>query len=220
MPSQSRPPDRQALVDALPPVLAALAQRGVARAYPKDTLLIHEGDVGDSLYIVLAGRLRVFSVDDQQGREITYGTYGAGEYVGEFGLDGGARAASVITLEPSVCALVTRATLQAHIAARPEFAFELLAKVIRRARAATLTARQLALNDVYGRVKLQLEALAERMPDGRLRIPERLTHREMASRAGCSREMISRVLKDLETGGYVTLDDGCLVLLRALPPRW
>jgi CRP/FNR family cyclic AMP-dependent transcriptional regulator len=58
------------------------------------------------------------------------------------------------------------------------------------------------------------------MPDGRLRIPERLTHREMASRAGCSREMISRVLKDLETGGYVTLDDGCLVLLRALPPRW
>jgi CRP/FNR family cyclic AMP-dependent transcriptional regulator len=199
--------------------LLALIERGEVRRYRKGTLLIQEGDHGDTIYIILTGRLRAFSEGDND-REITYGVYGAGEYIGELSLDGGPRSASVITVEASSCAVVSRRTLERFIAERPEFAFELLAKVIRRVRAATLNARQLALNDVYGRLKLLLGTLALPQPDGTLRVADRLTHQEMANRLGCSREMVSRLLKDLERGGYVTVQDNRLVLTKALPQRW
>ena len=206
-------------IDTLPEPLRPLARRGEVRHYRKGTLLIQEGDTGDTLYIILAGRLRVFGSGDR-GREITYGTYGPGEYLGEMSLDGGPRSASVIVLEPTTCAVVTRHTILQHIAEHPEFAFELLAKVIRRARVATLNAKQLALNDVYGRLVLLLNGLATAQPDGRRRIDERLTHQDMANRLGCSREMVSRLMKDLEGGGYVRVAGGFIELLRALPARW
>ncbi len=85
---------------------------------------------------------------------------------------------------------------------------------------ATLTARQLALNDVYGRLKLLLGALAVPQPDGTLRVAERLTHQEMSNRLGCSREMVSRLMKDLERGGYVSVQDARIVLSKPLPQRW
>ena len=199
--------------------LLALAERGEIRRYRKGTLLIQEGDQGDTLFIILSGRLRAFSAGDND-REITYGAYGAGEYIGEMSLDGGPRSASVITLEASVCAVVGRRTLERYIAEHPGFAFELLSKVIRRARVATLNARQLALNDVYGRLKLLLGALAVPQPDGSLRVAERLTHQDMSNRLGCSRELVSRLMKDLERGGYVAVQAARIVLCKPLPQRW
>ncbi len=195
---------------SLPPMLAALAARGSLRSYRKGTLLIEEGSQGDSLYLIVSGRVRVFGAD-ARGREITYGSYGAGEYVGEMSLDGGPRAASVITEQASRCVLLTRQSLLDHIAAQPEFALELLTKVIRRARAATLSTKQMALNDVYGRLK----ALLESEPD------ERLTHQAIAQRLGCSREMVSKLMRDLERGGYLSRAPGArYTLQRALPARW
>lgn len=199
--------------------LHALAARGIQRHYAKGRLLIEEGDEAGSLFIILQGRLRAFS-QDGDGREITYGSYGPGEYVGEMSLDGGPRSASVEALERSSCAVVGRPTLEAFIAERPEFAFELLAKVIRRARSATLSARQMALNDVYGRLRLLLESMAEPQPDGPRLIPARLTHQETAHRIGCSREMVSRLLKDLERGRYVEPLGPALVIRAPLPVRW
>lgn len=215
------PPDLSPLLAqaGLSDALAALAQRGEVRRYRKGTLLIQEGDQGDTLFIILSGRLRVFS-GDEQDREITHGLYGPGEYLGEMSLDGGPRSANVITHEASVCAVVGRRTLEAFIAERPAFAFELLTKVIRRARVATLSARQLALNDVYGRLRLLLGSLAVAAADGTATVPERLTHQDLASRLGCSREMVSRLLKDLERGGYLAVQGGRLALLKALPQRW
>lgn len=207
----------------LPVLLRRLAERGEVRRYRKGTVLIHEGEQGDTLFIILRGRLRVFS-SGERDREITYGVYGPGEYLGEMSLDGGPRSASVITMEAATCAVVTRRTLQAYIAEQPDFAFDLLAKVIRRARAATFSARQLALNDVYGRLKLLLESLADEAPGAAPGSPrplrERLTHQAMAQRLGCSREMVSRLLKDLEQGEFLAPREGRLCLLRPLPARW
>ncbi|MBT9594649.1 MAG: Crp/Fnr family transcriptional regulator [Vitreoscilla sp.] len=219
MPAPAQPPQPADLIDALPPAVAALASRGEVRRYRKGTLLIQEGDLGDTLYIILAGRLRAFSEGPNE-REITYGSYGPGEYLGEMSLDGGPRSASVETLEATTCAVITRATLNQHITEHPAFAFELLAKVIRRARAATMSAKQLALNDVYGRLKLLLEASAELQPDGSLWIAERLTHHQMSQHLGCSREMVSRVMKDLVTGDYALVEGRGLRLRGRLPPRW
>jgi len=203
---------------ALSDSVRALAQRGVLRSYRKGTVLIEEGDRGDTLYIVLSGRVRVYS-SNEAGREVSYGTYGAGEYHGEMSLDGGTRSASVITLEATLCSVVTRATLEAFIAERPSFAFELMAKIIRRARAATLSTKQLALNDVYGRLKALLESHAEGDTLPRT-LNERLTHQDMSSRIGCSREMVSRLMKDLQRGKYIDHEGSVTRLLAALPPRW
>jgi CRP/FNR family cyclic AMP-dependent transcriptional regulator len=203
----------------VPESLRMLVARGEPRRYRKGTLLIQEGELGDTIYIVLSGRVKAFSVDERD-REIVYGIYGPGEYLGEMSLDGGPRSASVITLEPTACAVVTRQTLREHIAANPEFALELLARVIHRARVATQSARSMALLDVYGRVAQLLHELAVVQGDGRRTIEYRLTHREIANRVGCSREMISRLMKDLANGGYVATRSGHLELTKNLPSRW
>jgi CRP/FNR family cyclic AMP-dependent transcriptional regulator len=199
--------------------LGLLSARGEQRRYRKGVLLIQEGDHGDTLFILLSGRVKAFSMDDRD-REIVYGVYGPGEYLGEMSLDGGPRSASIITLEPTVCSVVTRHTLRQHIAERPEFAFELISRVIHRARLATQSARSLALLDVYGRVAQLLTDLAVTQPNGTRVILERLTHQEIASRVGCSREMVSRLLKDLDAGGHIAVSRTQIVLKRPLPARW
>lgn len=199
--------------------LRALAARGSLRRYRKDALLIQEGDTGDTLYIVLSGRLRSFS-QDLQGREITYAIVGPGQFVGEMSLDGGPRCASVTAIEDTVCAAVDRDTLQRFIAIEPAFAFELLAVVIGRARRATESTRALALMDVYERIVQLIDATAEPADDGARIVRERLTHQEMANRIGASREMVSRIMKDLSTGGYVEPVGKGLVVRRVLPPSW
>ncbi|MEJ6006186.1 Crp/Fnr family transcriptional regulator [Paucibacter sp. AS339] len=199
---------------ALPPHLRLLAERGIARSYRRGTVLIEEGSQGDCLYLVLSGSLRVYGCD-ARGREVTYGIYGVGEYVGEMSLDGGLRSASVITEDAARCVMLARTSLLAHIAEHPEFAFELLTKVIRRARAATLSTKQLALNDVYGRLRALLETSSEDGAD------IHLTHQAMAQRLGCSREMVSKLVKDLELGGYlIRVANGRYQRLKPLPARW
>jgi CRP/FNR family cyclic AMP-dependent transcriptional regulator len=73
---------------------------------------------------------------------------------------------------------------------------------------------------VYRRIVLLLDELSVPQPDGTRRIEDRPTHAEIASRTGCSREMVSRILKDLERGGYVGVEPDAFVLHRALPARW
>lgn len=204
---------------ALPSALLQLVQRGVQRRYRTRALLIEEGEQGGSVYIVLSGRLRAF-LSDSRGREITLSLHGPGEYVGEMSLDGGPRSASVEAIEPTVCAVVTRETLLQHIAEHPDFALALIVRLIRRARLATESARSMALLDVYSRLKRLLEERSAPNPDGTRRIAERLTHQAIASEIGCSREMVSRLLKDLEQGGYVSVTQRQLALLRELPARW
>ncbi|MES2958823.1 MAG: Crp/Fnr family transcriptional regulator [Pseudomonadota bacterium] len=204
---------------ALPEALRALAARGVQRSYRKGTLIIEEGSHGDTLYLLLRGRVKAFS-SDARGRELTYGVYGAGDYFGEMSLDGGPRSASVIVEQACTCAVLTRQSLRDHIAAEPEFAFELIGRVILRARLATQSARSMALLDVYGRVVQLLESLAVTQADGSRLISERLTHADIAARVGCSREMVSRLMKDLERGGYLRGEGDGLVIEVSLPARW
>lgn len=196
-----------------------LAVRGDVRRYRKGTILIHEGDVGDSMFIVLSGRVKVFCTDSND-KEITFAIFGPGDYFGEMALDGGPRSASVITQQPSVCSLITRTTLLSFIAQHPEFALELLSKVIHRLRLATRDARNLAFTDVYGRLSRFLQEMATPQPDGSRRITERITHQEIASRVGCSREMVSRILKDLQNGGHVSVADRRITLIGKMPQRW
>jgi CRP/FNR family transcriptional regulator, cyclic AMP receptor protein len=92
--------------------------------------------------------------------------------------------------------------------------------VIQRARLATQSARSMALLDVYGRVVQLLESLAVARSDGARVVEPRLTHADIAGRVGCSREMVSRLLKDLEVGGFIETTPQAMALTRPLPTRW
>lgn len=197
-----------------------LAQRGTVQRFARGKLLIAEGDTRDvtqrALYVLLDGRVKVFSMD-ARGREIAYGTIAAGDYFGEMSFDGGPRSASVMALERCICSVLTLDEVRAHLREHPDFAFSLMVQVIRRARAATETARRMALLDVPGRVAMLLESMRG-AGDGRV-VLQPITHQDIANRVGARREMVSRLLKELEKGGYLELGVKRITLLKALPLR-
>jgi CRP/FNR family cyclic AMP-dependent transcriptional regulator len=206
-------------VEVLPqPLLDRIAAGATVRTFPKRAIIVTEGDDTDSLYIVLSGKARVF-VSDDKGREVQLNQLGGGEYFGEVTLDGGPRSASVMALEDCRCAIVKRSELTAFLERQPELALHIMRKLARRVRDLTENVRSLALMDVYGRVARLLLELAEQK-EGKLVIDEPLTHKDIASRVGASREMISRIFSDLSDGGYVRKEDGQLVIARKPPPRW
>ncbi len=198
--------------------LRAIAATGVVRSFPKNAVLIHEGDSGDSLFVILAGRVKVYA-SNAAGREVVIDFHGPGEYVGEMSLAGAPRSASVITVEPITCAVVTRAQFRDFILAHPDFAMHLIEKLIERARRTTENVKSLALSDVYGRLTRLLVTLA-RDVEGRQVVPERLTHQEIADRVGASRDMVSRLMKDLVAGGYLAVEDRTITILKKPPPGW
>lgn len=198
--------------------LRAIAATGVVRTFPRHTVLIHEGDVGDSLYILLSGKVKVYA-SNEAGREVVIAFNGPGEYVGEMSLEGAPRSASVITLEPTMCAIVTRERFRDFIAANPDFAQHLVRTLIHRARHATENIKSLALSDVYGRLVRLVNTLAVE-EDGRLVVPERLTQQDIADRVGASRDMIGKLMKDLVSGGYLHVEDRRITVRKKLPPGW
>lgn len=209
-----------ARIDAIAdPLVRELAQRGQVRTIARNTVFIHEGELGDSLFVILSGRVKVF-VADAEGREMVLDFHGPGDYVGEMALDGRPRAASVMAVEPTVVSVLTREALRAAIAANADVAMNLICTLIERARIATENVRNLALMDVYGRVARLLLSLAVEQPDGKMVVPERLTQQEIADRVGASRDMVSRIFKDLTIGGYVTVVDRQITINRKPPARW
>lgn len=201
------------------PLVRDLARGGQVRSLPRNSVFIHEGEKGDSLFVILSGRVKVF-VADADGREMVLDIHGPGDYVGEMALDGRPRAASVMAMEPTVCSVLTRDALRAAIASNPDLAMNLIFTLIERARIATENVRNLALMDVYGRVARLLLSLAVEQPGGRMVVPEKLTQQDIADRVGASRDMVSRIFKDLTTGGYVTVVDRQITINRKPPARW
>ena len=206
--------------DRLPQALLdAMGQYGGTRRFAANAILISEGDAGDSLYILLSGRVKVFSSADN-GREIILGEIGPGQYFGELSLAGEVRSASVMTLEPTVCCVVAGSQLRQFLAEQPDFALHLTHKLMHMVRRLTEQVKSLALQDVYGRVVRLLTELSE--PDGDERVVrQKLTQQDIADRVGSSREMVNRVMKELTTGGYVALrGDKQLVICKKPPPAW
>ena len=216
--SEAIPPPVDPLAPLAEATLRAIAAGGVVRSYPRNTVLINEGDEGDSLFIVLSGRVKVYASNDA-GREVVIDFHGPGEYLGEMSLDGAPRSASVVTVESSTCAVVSRAQFREFILAHPDFALHLIGKLIQRARLATENMKSLALSDVYGRLVRLLNSLAVEEGDRRV-VPEKLTQQDIAERVGSSRDMISRLLKDLAAGGYLAVEDRTITILRRLPSAW
>ncbi|MBA3731429.1 MAG: Crp/Fnr family transcriptional regulator [Gammaproteobacteria bacterium] len=196
-----------------------IARCGVNRTYPRRAVIVTEGSETDSLYVIMEGRVKIYA-SEAAGKEIILNVQGPGEYFGELALlDAGQRSASVMTLEPVRLACVSRAAFSACIQQNPAVAFRLIRDLAQRVRVLTELVKNLALNDVYGRVARTLMNLAEER-EGRLTIAERFTHQDIASMVGASREMVSHIMKDLTTGGYVEIKDRKFTIARPLPRAW
>jgi CRP/FNR family cyclic AMP-dependent transcriptional regulator len=198
--------------------LRALAERAVTRSYPKQAIIVNEGDESDTLYLILAGRVKIY-LSDETGKELILAIKGPGQYFGEMVLDEQPRSATVMTLEPAQFAILSRADFRAFLLKHAEVALQLIQNLIRVARGLNQNVRSLAMLDVYGRVaRILLELAVDR--GGKMVIPERLTQKDLAARVGASREMINRILRDLTTGGYVSVEDGRITINKAPPARW
>jgi CRP/FNR family cyclic AMP-dependent transcriptional regulator len=197
--------------------LRELALHGAIRTYPRGAIIINEGEPGDALYVILSGRVKVY-VADEQGQEMVLGTCEQGEIIGEMTLDGGPRTASVMCMEQTSFAVVGAADLRTAIAADPGFAMRMIASLIARVRLMTDLVKDLALLDVYGRVRELLLKLAVET-EGRWVVAEKLTQQDIAARVGASRDMITRIFRDLTAGGYVSVENRRISILRKLPSR-
>ncbi|HST02126.1 MAG TPA: Crp/Fnr family transcriptional regulator [Usitatibacter sp.] len=195
-----------------------LASLGRVRSYPKNTVFITEGDSSDSVFVILSGRVKIF-LSDTEGHEMILDTQGPGEYVGEMALDGNPRSASVMTTEPTMFSVVSREPIKEAIRRKPDFALDMISKIIDRARLATNSVKDLALLDVYGRVARLLLNMAVEV-NGKLEIPDKLTQQEIAERVGASRDMVSRIFRDLTAGGYITVESRHITINKKPPARW
>jgi len=199
--------------------LDALLARAHTKSVGRNTVIFQEGDDSDALYIIEAGRVKVFLSDDN-GREIILNTLGPREYFGEMALiDDVPRSASVMTIDACTFKVLSRQDFAECLERHPRIALNLVKELSRRLRKLTDSVKSLALMDVYGRVAKTLLGLAQQV-DGKLVIDQRLTQQDIANRIGASREMVSRILKDLTTGGYITLEDRRIVIHEKLPPGW
>lgn len=199
--------------------LDALSSHAVTRVFPKNSVIINEGDISSALYVVVSGKVKTYLSDDK-GNEVVLNTHGPGDYFGEMGLfDDAPRSASVVTLEKSTLSLISKSDFEECLRSNPKIALHVIRGVIRRLRTASENVRSLALLDVYGRVARLFLQLAEQH-DGQLVINEKLTQQDIADRVGSSREMVSRILKDLKTGGYIQIEDRRITIMEKLPSSW
>jgi CRP/FNR family cyclic AMP-dependent transcriptional regulator len=197
--------------------LAAVERRGVLRRYPKGTIVVMEEDSPTQLFVIRAGRVRVYA-DGPDGKHVVLHHLGPGEHFGEFALvDDDPHFASVVTV--TACELLTipgelfRELLSDH----PGLRQELMRRMVATIRTLTSHVKELALLDVYRRVARVLERLDS---TAHFAGEFRLTHQEIAAMTGASREMVGKIIKDLRRGDYIDQSGGRIQIKRPLPARW
>jgi len=192
--------------------LRLLATVVTRRSVTRGSIIMVAGDPIESLYIVLSGRLKVM-MSDADGKEVILSILGSGEYFGEMGLiDDNPRSATVVAIEACELLAVARRDFKKCLAENAELTNAVMRGLVRRLREADRKIGSLALLDVYGRVARLLLDMSETV-DGQKMVTKRLPKQDIAKMIGASREMVSRVMKDLQTGGYIEMR-GSTILLR------
>lgn len=206
--------------DLNPTELAAIEDQTIEKIAPKNTVILTEGDAGDSLFLIVQGRVKVF-IGDEDGREIILKILAPGDFFGEMSMiDRQPRSASVSTLEPSVFRVLSHQAFQDCLDRSPRIGSIVMQALAKRLRDADRKISTLALMDVYGRVAATLTELAI-TTNGKTIVGERLSQQDIANMVGASREMVNRILKDLSERGYITVESKSITILNEnLPPSF
>jgi len=200
------------LFSVLPENQLALLTSAVSRkSFPRGTTIISTGDVTESLYVIISGRLKVM-ISDDEGREVILAILGPKEFFGEMGLiDDAPRSASVAALEACELLSLSKRDFRRCLAENFEMAMTLMRGLVKRLREADQKIGSLALMDVYGRVARLLLEMSETV-EGQKVVTRKLAKQDIAKMIGASREMVSRVMKDLQSGGYIEVRPGSIFL--------
>src|SRR5258706_15335491 len=196
------------LFSTLPEHQLALLTGVVSRkSFPRGTSVIAAGDITESLYVVISGRLKVMMSDDE-GREVILAILGPNEFFGEVGLiDDHPRSASVVALEACELLNLSKRDFKRCLSENFEMTMTVMRGLAKRLREADQKIGSLALMDVYGRVAHLLLDMAETV-DGQKVVTKKLAKQDIAKMIGASREMVSRVMKDLQSGRYIDVRPG------------
>ena len=191
----------------------AISHAVVKRRFKRGEALVEQGQKSNALFILLTGRARVMT-SDSRGREVILATLSQGDYLGEM---------SIIDNEPHSATVRAEVQTDVLMLGRNEFArclpenssmaYAVMRGLVQRLRHADRKIESLALLDVYGRVARALLEFAVDGGDGERIVRDKISRQDIAKMVGASREMVSRVMKDLEERGYIqTLDNGSVVI--------
>jgi len=185
------------------------------RSYPRNTFILRAGEETDALYILLSGRVKVL-IPDEEGHEVILSIIGPQEFFGEMGLlDDQARSASVEALEPCEMLRLSKAGFTNILKDNFDLAMLIIKNLVKRLREADRKIESLALIDVYGRVARLLIDLAQNQ-DGKWVVEHAPAKQEIARMIGASREMVSRVVKDLQGKGLIRAEKRRIYVLDKL----
>jgi CRP/FNR family cyclic AMP-dependent transcriptional regulator len=200
--------------------LALISELAIEKTVPKNTIVLTEGELGDSLYTIMSGRVKVF-IGDKDGREIILKILGPGDFFGEMSMiDSEPRSASVSSLEVCTFKVLSHIAFEHAVERAPHIATLVMQSLAKRLRDADRKISTLALMDVYGRVANTLLELAIES-DGKLIVGERLSQQDIANMVGASREMVNRILKDLSERGYISVESKTITIHNEkLPPSF
>jgi len=185
------------------------------RRYPAKSTIIYAGDQGDTLYYIIKGSVTVVIEDDSDGKEMILAYLNPGDFVGEMGLfDQEHRSAWIRTKTECEVGEISYGKFIELSHKHPEFLFAISKQIAQRLRDTTRKVSDLAFLDVTGRVARTLldlckEPDAMTHPDG---MQIKITRQEIGRIVGCSREMVGRVLKDLEERELVSVAGKTMVV--------
>jgi CRP/FNR family cyclic AMP-dependent transcriptional regulator len=174
------------------------------RTYPKGSVILFQGDPGDSLYVLRQGRAKVVLIGED-GREVILGVLEPGAHFGELALiDDQPRSAHVIAMEDSQLLILRREDFRRRVEANPPVAWALLTELSRRLRRADQKIGGLVLLDVPGRISRLLLDLSAESDSATIEKP--LTHQTIAQMIGASRETVSRAMKEFQEEGLIRVE--------------
>jgi len=194
----------------------SIADSVVKRRFKRGELIVEQGTKSNALFILLNGRARVLTADTR-GREVILAVLQPGDYVGEMSLIDNEPHSATVRAEVQTDMLVLgRSEFSRCLPESSSLSYAILRGLVARLRNADRQIESLALLDVYGRVARTLLDMAEDEKGLKI-IRGKVSRQDMAKVVGASREMVSRVMKDLEDKGVIeTLENGSVVIKERL----
>jgi len=198
----------------------AVAAAIVKHRFKRGETIVEQGKKANALFIILTGRARVVT-SDSRGREVILASMQPGDYIGEMSLiDDEPHSATVRAEVQTDVLMLGRAEFARCLPENSSMAYAVLRGLVQRLRHADRKIESLALMDVYGRVARALLEFAKPELDGTLVIRDKVSRQDIAKMVGASREMVSRVMKDLEERGFAEIqDNGSMVIRERIEPR-
>jgi CRP/FNR family cyclic AMP-dependent transcriptional regulator len=193
-----------------------VAKAIIKQRFKRNEMIVEQGRKSNALFIVLSGRARVLTTDSR-GREVILATLGIGDYVGEMSLiDNEPHSATVTTEVPTDCLMLGRAEFEHCLSTNAAMSRAVMTGLVKRLRRADQKIESLALMDVYGRVAHVLLEQANPDAEGKMVIKDKISRQDVAKMVGASREMVSRVMKDLEERGYIESHENGSMALKSV----